>query len=119
VKGADGGIYTRQKGFGIGMRLLTKTGILAFGFVLCFLTVSTLSAAAFASHAPHVGHDHTTHQQSWCGWLCAAGQGMQSPSLEPPPTFVAISLPPVFTSTIKLVIFAHQAKSRAPPAPLT
>ena len=102
------------------MKPLRKTTAgFIIGVVVCFLLVSTLSAAIGAKHAGHPTHHHTTHKQAWCGWLCAAGQGIQSPILEPPATFVAISTPLLFSPLSKLVILAFQTRSRAPPTPFT
>lgn len=92
---------------------------LAFGVALCFLLVSTTLLSTSARHQLYVGHDHTTHKQAWCGWLCAGGHGILTPSLEPTPIFEQLSESHVFLSDLTGLILTYQPHSRGPPVALT
>ena len=55
---------------------------LALWLASCFLVVSTTLATTITSHAQHHAHDQQTHTQTWCGWMCAAGQAIETPSIQ-------------------------------------
>jgi len=88
---------------------------MAASLALCLFLVSTLLTAATAKHATHAGHDNTTHQQTWCGWSCAAGQAVQAPSLEPALAFSPVSTTEPFRPNNSSLLLTVPPQSRAPP----
>lgn len=97
------------------MNQQTSQKILAVNLALCVLLVSTLLTAVSARHGTHSGHDHTTHQQTWCGWLCAAGQVIQTSSLEPGPALGLIAKAEIFLPGNTSFLLPVSPQSRAPP----
>ena len=63
------------------MRMRIIKSALALGIASCFLVISTALATTIASHAQHHAHDQQTHAQTWCGWMCAAGQAIEAPPI--------------------------------------
>jgi hypothetical protein len=96
----------------------TTQRTLAITLALCFLSVSSLLTAATAKHATHAGHDQTTHQQTWCGWLCAAGQAIEVPFLEPATNFTLLAKSEAFQPSNTSLLLSISPQSRAPPLSL-
>ena len=80
-----------------------------------FLVASTILTGTIARHAQHHGHDKHSHSQSWCGWMCGAGQAIEVPAfslaLNPQPIGWAFT---VFPSLI-LLLLSFSPGSRDPP----
>ena len=101
------------------MALVKRSG-LVWSLLLCLVLMNGLMAAPSVAHAMHHGkHQAGTHSTGLCAWLCAAGQGIESASVD-------------LESTLRLldwVVYVHadQYKKslpsvvflRGPPAPLT
>jgi hypothetical protein len=83
--------------------------------ILCFVLVSTAVAGSLAKHAIHQGHDKNSHSQTWCGWICKAGQAIQAPSLEVDPTFYLITIAEDGLPVSVPLILTNAFRSRAPP----
>ena len=53
-----------------------------WALVLCLVLVNGFMAAPSVAHAEHHGaHKAGTHATGICAWLCAAGQGIESSSV--------------------------------------
>lgn len=98
-------------------RMLTRSINLALALCVAanFLAASTLLAGTIARHAEHQGHDQHSHSQSWCGWMCAAGQAIEAPSLHLLQNFNPIGWVFAFPPSIILFILAFSPGSRDPP----
>jgi len=98
------------------MHSRTTHHILAISLSACFLVVSSLLTATTAKHATHTRHDQTTHQQTWCGWLCAAGQAIHAPSLEPETVFTLLEKTGPNQQVNPSLLLTVPPQSRAPPS---
>jgi len=97
------------------MNQQTPQQMMAVSLALSLFLVSTLLTATTARHTPHSGHDQSTHQQTWCGWLCAAGQAIQTPALEPTQTLALIANTDPFLPRNTSTLLPVSPQSRAPP----
>ncbi len=97
------------------MNQRTPQQITAVSLALCLFLASSLLTAIAAKHGTHSGHDQSTHQQTWCGWLCAAGQAVHAPSLGPAQAFALIAKTEPFLPQHTVSIPSAPPQSRAPP----
>ena len=93
--------------------------ILAWGLLACFFIMGTAMAGGTAQHATATHHDHSTHSQTWCGWMCSAGQALQGPTIYLEETWQPIAQVDftVLQPTFLLLVFSPG--SRSPPPPLS
>ena len=80
-----------------------------------FLTASTILAGTIARHAQHQGHDQHSHSQTWCGWMCAAGQAIEAPALYLSQDYNPIGWAFIGLPSFILFILAFSPGSRDPP----
>ncbi len=97
------------------MNMRTAHKILTINLVIGFLLVSSLLTATTAKHATHAGHDQQSHQQTWCGWQCAAGQALEAPSLDPSVTFTLVAKTEGFQPSNTSRLLSISPQSRGPP----
>jgi hypothetical protein len=80
-----------------------------------FLTASTVLAGTIARHAQHQGHDQHSHSQTWCGWMCAAGQAIEVPCLHLAQNYNPIGWVFAVLPSFIVLILAFSPGSRDPP----
>src|SRR5574342_398965 len=69
------------------MLALRRSG-LVWSLLLCLVLMNGFMAAPSVTHAAHhATHQAGTHSTSFCAWLCAAGQGIESGSIDLESTF--------------------------------
>jgi len=57
--------------------------ILVLPLVACLLLVPALASPAMVAHeAQHAHHKAATHSSALCSWLCGAGQGIETSSIQ-------------------------------------
>ncbi len=88
---------------------------LTFWLAAIFLIASTILTGTIARHAHHPGHDKHSHTQSWCAWMCGAGQAIEAPSLQLDQDFNPIGWANNLLPACILLIFAFSPGSRDPP----
>lgn len=64
---------------------LVKRPRLVWALLVCLVLTNGFMAAPSVAHAEHHGthHDAGTHASGICAWLCAAGQDIDTSSVEP------------------------------------
>ena len=89
--------------------------VIACLLAVCFLIVSTTVAGSMAHHAQQHAHDQDTHTQTWCGWMCAAGQAIDAPSIPFAQHFTLIGLLVIALTSALPSCLALSPGSRDPP----
>ena len=57
--------------------------ILVLPLVACLLLVPALASTAMVAHeARHAHHNAAMHSSALCSWLCGAGQGIETSSIQ-------------------------------------
>ena len=88
---------------------------LALWLAFCFFVVSTTLATTIASHAQHHAHDQQTHTQTWCGWMCTAGQAIEAPSIHLVQSSEPVGWAIIVLPSIIPLFLAFSPGSRDPP----
>jgi hypothetical protein len=61
-----------------------KRSAFVWALLLCIVLVNGFMAAPSVGHAKHHADHHAgTHSTGICAWLCAAGQGVETTSVQP------------------------------------
>ncbi len=85
-----------------------KRPVLVWTLLVCIVLMNAMMAAPSVSHAEHHSDHHTgTHSTGICAWLCAAGQGIESSTVELTSSLQLIEPVVVypFTRVFSLVLF--------------
>lgn len=92
--------------------------VLNLTLLACFLFVSGTLTVQATTHSPHhtAHHKATTHSNTICSWMCAAGHVLQTIDFElrePVQTNIDIDLPILTSVTI---VLSRYSNPRAPPS---
>ncbi len=89
---------------------------LVWASLLCLVLVNGSMAAPSVAHAEHHGHHQAgTHTTSICAWLCAAGQEVESSSVEFESSLQLIGLTESPSANPILQLFSTNRFARGPP----
>src|SRR5689334_7263372 len=84
--------------------------------VLCLVLVNGFMAAPSVAHAEHHGaHKAGTHTTGMCAWLCAAGQGVESSSVDFDSTLQLVGLVGNVSTDPLFLLFSPDLFTRGPP----
>lgn len=93
-----------------------KLAALVWALLFCVVSVNGLMAAPSVDHAQHHGEHHAgTHSTGICAWLCAAGQDVESVSVQPNPQFQPIEQAAVAPVDTLLPLASFYSRFRGPP----
>jgi hypothetical protein len=91
--------------------------ILVLPLVACLLLVPALGSSASVAHeAQHAHHKAATHSSALCSWLCGAGQGIETSSIQLDSTLQLLELLETYGVDEVFPALATPRFSRGPPA---
>ncbi|NKB82431.1 MAG: hypothetical protein GKS05_11195 [Nitrospirales bacterium] len=90
--------------------------ILIWSLLASFFIMGIAMAGGAAQHATVTHHDHNMHSQTWCGWMCAAGQALQGPATAPEETWQPIAQIDLAIPQPALILLVFSPGSRGPPS---
>jgi len=101
------------------MSLVKRPG-LVWALLVCLVLTNGFMAAPSVAHAEHHGahHDAGTHASGICAWFCAAGQDIDTSSVEPTSNLQLVESTPVAGFIEAQDSIALSTFSRGPPLPL-
>lgn len=99
------------------MVIRLKTPLAVWGLALCLVFVNGSMAAPSVAHAEHHRHHQAgTHATGICAWFCAAGQEVESSSVDFESTLQLIGLTESPSANPVLQHFSINRFARGPPA---
>ncbi len=90
------------------MAVNLKRPAFVWTLLVCIVLMNALMAAPSVGHAEHHSEHHTsTHSTGICAWLCAAGQGIESSTVELTSSLQLVEsvIVPPLTSVFSVVSF--------------
>lgn len=89
---------------------------LVWALLFCIGLMNGLMAAPSVGHAEHhANHQATTHSTGMCAWFCAAGQGVESASVQLNPQLRPIEFAPIAPVETRLPQVSFHTHFRGPP----
>jgi hypothetical protein len=90
--------------------------LLSAFLVLCVLAIGGLAHAQSAEHGGHHAHHQAaTHSTEICAWFCAAGQAIESASVQLNPQLQSIEQATVAPVDTLLSLASFYSRFRGPP----
>lgn len=98
------------------MLIRLRHPLAVWALALCLVLVNGSMAAPSVVHAEHHGaHKAGTHTTGICAWLCAAGQAVESSSVNFDSTLQLVGLARTVSADPLFLLFAPDLFPRGPP----
>jgi hypothetical protein len=98
------------------MLVRLRNPLAVWALACCLVLVNVSMAAPSVAHAEHHGaHKAGTHATGICAWFCAAGQEVESSSVDFESTLQVIGLTETPSVNPILLLFSTNRFSRGPP----